>query len=404
MGSQQSCIEKQGVCSVATHTAQSMLAQIFSLVLGISATLAVETEYTYDIPKDTCGVRAIINEERKVELFSLSLEKTLLHKRQISCGNWTSWNDLGGSFASGPHVVKNSRGQLEIYVRGTDKAIYRKVSKDKCGEEWSKWQCLGGKFSTPPEAILNSEGYIHVFARGIDRAVWHLAQLKQSSGNVTWSDWTSMGGIVTSSPATMLDSEGLLHVFARGITRGLVVKSQVFNGTELFWSSWQSLGGLLASGPKMPVVSSAVNLLEVYVPGADKALWRKHQKVNASTTPHVHWSHWETLGGVFSSGPASVVNLDGLVDVFGRGTDKSIWHKKQTYRDGGAEVAWKPWEALGGMLSTAPAVVKEEESLLHVFARGIDKGIWHKMQVEGVNGTVTWSRWQSLGGLTRKFT
>merc|ERR1712167_424340 len=236
MGSQQSCIEKQGVCSVATHTAQSMLAQIFSLVLGISATLAVETEYTYDIPKDTCGVRAIINEERKVELFSLSLEKTLLHKRQISCGNWTSWNDLGGSFASGPHVVKNSRGQLEIYVRGTDKAIYRKVSKDKCGEEWSKWQCLGGKFSTPPEAILNSEGYI--------------------------------------------------HVFARGIARGLVVKSQVFNGTELFWSSWQSLGGLLASGPKMPVVSSSVNLLEVYVRGADKAIWRKHQKVNASTTPH----------------------------------------------------------------------------------------------------------------------
>merc|ERR1712167_91672 len=252
MGSQQSCIEKQGVCSVATHTAQSMLAQIFSLVLGISATLAVETEYTYDIPKDTCGVRAIINEERKVELFSLSLEKTLLHKRQISCGNWTSWNDLGGSFASGPHVVKNSRGQLEIYVRGTDKAIYRKVSKDKCGEEWSKWQCLGGKFSTPPEAILNSEGYIHVFARGIDRAVWHLAQLKQDANNVTWSDWTSMGGIVTSSPAIMLDSEGLLHVFARGITRGLV-----------------------ASGPKMPVVSSAVNLLVVYVRGADKAMWRK---------------------------------------------------------------------------------------------------------------------------------
>merc|ERR1711907_555164 len=210
-----------------------MMSQLFVLLLGIAAASAVETEYTYEIPKDTCGVRAIINEERKVELFSLSLERTLLHKRQISCGNRTSWNDLGGSFASGP-----------------------KVSKDKCGEEWSKWQCLGGKFSTPPEAVLNSEGYIHVFARGIDRAVWHLAQLKKDANNVTWSDWTSMGGIVTSSPAIMLDSEGLLHVFARGITRGLVVKSQVFNGTELFWSSWQSLGGLLASGPKMPVVSS----------------------------------------------------------------------------------------------------------------------------------------------------
>merc|ERR1711871_1084488 len=170
-----------------------MMSQLFVLLLGIAAASAVETEYTYEIPKDTCGVRAIINEERKVELFSLSLERTLLHKRQISCGNWTSWNDLGGSFASGPMVLKNSRGQLEVYVRGTDKAIYRKVSKDKCGEEWSKWQCLGGKFSTPPEAVLNSEGYIHVFARGIDR--------------------------------------------------GLVVKSQVFNGTELFWSSWQSLGG-----------------------------------------------------------------------------------------------------------------------------------------------------------------
>jgi len=371
----------------------------------LAAALAEETEeqYTYDIPKDQCGVRSVMNEERKIELFSLSLDKSLLHKRQISCGNWSAWNNLGGSFASGPSVIKNGRGQLEIFIRGTDKAMYRKVSKDKCGEEWTKWQCLGGKFSTGPSAVLSSEGYIHAFARGIDRAVWHLMQVKKDSQNITWSDWSSMGGVVTSAPQGMLDSEGLIHVFARGITRGLVHKSQVFNGTQLYRSSWQSLGGLLASGPKMPVVSSSVNLLEVYVRGADKAIWRKHQKVNATVTPHVHWSHWETLGGVFSSGPASVVNLDGLVDVFGRGTDKSIWHKKQTYRDGGAEVAWKPWEALGGMLSTAPSVVKEEESLLHVFSRGIDKGIWHKMQVEGVNGTVSWSRWQSLGGLTRKF-
>merc|ERR1719231_2246280 len=103
-------------------------------------------------------------------------------------------------------LQRANRGQERAWpagdlVKGTDKAVYRKVSKDKCGEEWSKWQCLGGKFSTPPEAVLNSEGYIHVFARGIDRAVWHLAQLKKDANNVTWSDWTSMGGIVTSSPA-----------------------------------------------------------------------------------------------------------------------------------------------------------------------------------------------------------
>merc|ERR1711908_37680 len=113
---------------------------------------------------------------------------------------------------------------------------------------------------------------------------------------------------------------------------------------------------------------SAVNLVEVYARGADKALWRKNQRVNATSAPHVHWSTWESIGGVFSSGPSAVLNLDGLVDVFARGTDKSIWHKKQVYRESGAEVSWKPWESLAGMLSTAPTVIKEEESLLHIFA------------------------------------
>ena len=46
-----------------------------------------------------------------------------MHKRQINCTHWTSWLELGGQFAGGPALVKNSRGQIELYVRGIDKRM-----------------------------------------------------------------------------------------------------------------------------------------------------------------------------------------------------------------------------------------------------------------------------------------
>ena len=231
------------------------------------------------------------------------------------------------------------------------------------------------------------------------------------SADVSWGEWVSMGGIITSAPAPAVDAEGMLHIFCRGITRALTHVRQRWNGTAVAWEPWESLGGALASGPQQSSIIDGSDFLNLYVRGGDKAVWRKYEQANVTTGPSgrrlgVRWSNWESLGGVMSSGVAVGKTPDGLSEVFARGPDRGLWHKRQAYRAGSAEPGWGKWAPLSGTLSSAPEVVQPTyQGELHVVARGLDGGVWHKAQVGGAqpNGTVQWTQWRSLGGATRLF-
>ena len=93
--------------------------------------------------------------------------------------------------------------------------------------------------------------------------------------------------------------------------------------------------------------------------------------------------------------------------MFARGPDRGLWHKRQAFRAGSAAPAWGTWQPLGGTLSSAPeaVTVPQLHGEIHVFARGLDGGVWHKNQAGGAltNGSVAWTKWGSLGGHTRLF-
>merc|ERR1712232_101005 len=116
----------------------------------------------------------------------------------------------------------------------------------------------------------------------------------------------------------------------------------------------------------------------------------------------VDWKEWRSLGGVFASGPGSVVNGDGLIETFGRGTNKAIWHKKQVVEDG--SLTWSPWTSLRGITSTGPQVRVRQDGLVDIFTRGVDKQIWYKGQslqanASGTNGVVAeFGVWRHLDG------
>jgi predicted phage baseplate assembly protein len=141
------------------------------------------------------------------------------------------------------------------------------------------------------------------------------------------------------------------------------------------WSDWESLGGVWKSGPA--VSSWGSGRLDVFVRGTDDALWHKWYDGG--------WFHWESLGGVLTSDPAAVSWSNGRIDVFARGTDNALWHK---WYDGG----WSDWESLGGVLSSGPDVSSWGSGRLDVFVRGTDNALWHKWYDGG------WSNWESLGG------
>ena len=110
---------------------------------------ALQAEEPFDPPSDQCAVETALCSSNTVELFALSSRRSILHARQLNCTTFTEWEDLGGAFAGGPTAVKNARGQLEVFARGVDKHLYRRVSSgDCCAFDAAKWECLGGCFSS----------------------------------------------------------------------------------------------------------------------------------------------------------------------------------------------------------------------------------------------------------------
>jgi hypothetical protein len=371
------------------------------LVLVAANAESVDLDAALDpaIPRDKCGVTIAVNEDDRAELFILGTDKAFYHKYENTDGSWGPWLSLGGAFKGGPTVIRSNDGRLEVFGRGIDNAIWHKYQESPNAPSFTPWMSLGSKikFTSNPVAILSSEGFIHLFAKGEDHTLMHKTQFTNNTLFV-WTEWTSLGGSLTSQPGVMLDAEGLLHVFVRGPDRALWHKHQIGGQEPRFvkWSEWQSLGGVLASAPRVPIALNTVNLLEIFVRASDKAYWHRCQV--ASLPPNereVDWNEWQSLGGVFSSGPAACVNGDGLIEIFGRGADKAVWRKSQYLVDGVPK--WSNWVSLRGITSTGPAVHVRTDGLLDIYTRGVDKQIWGKSQsIQG--NTTEFGVWKSMDG------
>jgi hypothetical protein len=140
-------------------------------------------------------------------------------------------------------------------------------------------------------------------------------------------------------------------------------------------------GGLFTSGPSS-VVTPDGKQLQVFGRGLDTRVYRAYSPDRGQT-----WSipgAWEPIGsGVFRSGPAAALSADGNeLHVFGRGTDDRIWRAYST--TGGKTWAYA-WGPVGEhAFASAPAtVLSANGNQLHVFARGSDNKIWR---------TYSWNR------------
>jgi hypothetical protein len=259
---------------------------------------------------------------------------------------WSNWESLGGVLSSGAAVSSWAGERLDVFVKGTDNALWHKWFD----RGWSGWESLGGVLDNEPAAVSWASGRIDVFVRGTDNALWH------KWFDRGWSGWESLGGVLSSGPAVCSWAPGRLDVFVKGTDNALWHKW--FDGN---WSGWESLGGVLDNGPA--AVSWASGRIDVFVRGTDNALWHKWFDRG--------WSGWESLGGVLSSGPAVCSWAPGRLDAFVKGTDNALWHK---WFDGN----WSGWESLGGTIDDAPGAVSWSLGRIDVFARGTDNAVWHK--------------------------
>src|SRR5207245_1832503 len=174
----------------------------------------------------------------------------------------------------------------------------------------ANWESLGGLIPSYPTVSSWGTSRMDLFVRGTDRALWH----RSFDGN-NWSNWESLGGLLGSDPSAVSWGPNHIDVFVKG-TDGRLWQKTLANGT---WRNWQPLGGPIGSTPS--AVSLGSGRLAVFVRGTDGRLWAR--LFNGSWA---NWTDAFAGGGVLGSEPAAVARTGGVVDVFIRGTDGAVWH------------------------------------------------------------------------------
>jgi len=317
--------------------------------------------------------QASIGAVGRLEVFVRGSDRAVWHMWQTAPNNgWSSWASMGG-WVDIISSARNADGRLELFVRGSDAAVWHNWQTAP-NNGWSGWASLGGWVDRVAVA-KNADGRLELFVRGSDGAVWHNWQTAPSNG---WSGWSSLGGWVDLLSIGR-NADGRLEIFARGSDHALWHKWQTAPNNG--WSNWEYLGGWI---DLLDVSRNADGRLEVFVRGSDGAVWHNWQ-----TAPNSGWSGWASMGGWVDM-LAVKQNADGRLEAFARGSDGAVWHNWQTAPNSG----WSGWASMGGWVDLL-TVNQNADGRLEVFARGSDQALWHNWQIAPNSG---WSGWSWMGG------
>ena len=162
--------------------------------------------------------------------------------------------------------------------------------------------------------------------------------------------------------------------------------TQFISSTET-WSAYASLNGVIKDENDPVVIANADGRLQVFVVGADNALYYKSQISAGSNT----WSEWQPLSGALrdNSNPAVILNFDGRLETFVIGSgSNSVFHK---FQNSPGSTDWSPYDSLGGGVrfnSSPDSLCRETEFQLvfttycqqlplQIFVIGFDNGLYH---------------------------
>jgi hypothetical protein len=158
-------------------------------------------------------------------VFIVGTNNQLQYLAQTAAGSSTwspTWTSLGGGLRANtdPIGIANSDGRLQVFVVGTNNQLYYKTQSSPNSNTWSPaWTSLGGgiKADTSPAVARNSDGRLQVFVVGTNNALFYKTQSSPNSN--TWSSaWTSLGGGLrdNSDPAVVPNADSRLDAFVAG--------------------------------------------------------------------------------------------------------------------------------------------------------------------------------------------
>jgi Repeat of unknown function (DUF346) len=268
----------------------------------------------------------------------------------------------------GPTISSWGRGRLDVFMKGADGALWHKYYASSVG--WQGWSSLGappGPVTLASDPVAISWGYarIDIFVRGSDNALWHKYYDVNLGG---WSIWYTHGGTLTSAPTATSWGSGRLDVFYRGSDNTL---RHIFYASFIgVWSAEYNHGGSLASDPS--AITWGYGRIDVVARGNDGTLQHDDYDLSAGGWLPV----WESEGGSLFSRPTITTWGPGRLDVFAVGNDNSLQH---TYFYAGQWQGWTSQGTMNGNLMTSnPGAIAWSAGRLDIFVRGQNATLLHK--------------------------
>jgi len=289
---------------------------------------------------------------------------------------------------SGPIAIINSEGLISVFVLGSNKAVWVNTQE---GLRDSEGVCTSGKSFPTPEQESRAENGESIttsnngFAEGSPDH--HPVELVQVSSKATDDESDALRKSLISNATAEVNRE-----WAR--VDALKTSDDSVHEMKYVWRGWENLGGVWTSKPSVTI--NHEGLLSVFVRGVDRSLYYASQET--SNEHGLVWSDWIWLKGNFASAPkvSSVTTSDGMTVLTARGMDKSFYQKKQINDADGVE--WGKWEPVGGLWSSGPTVLSPDSQTLELFGLGLDLSVWHKSFTSKDDSEYTWSSPECLQG------
>ncbi len=299
-----------------------------------------------------------------------------------------------------PCVANTSDGRMELFAIGNSGSLYHTYQTNANGS-WSGWTAMGGsadKWSVNalPAVGVNHGGRLEVFVVGTNGAIYHVYQkVAGSSAATNWSAFSVVSSSRVNQTAKLAVgnwANGALDLFVIGTDTVLYHNYQTTTGNSTSWSGFLSLGGNWEENADISVASENDGRLDVFVIGGLGSLHNNFQTAINSTT----WNGWNNLSSAVSITARTAVSRDstGRLNLFVIGTDGIAYYRTETAAN--TPTSWASWASLGAntwATDAKPVIAKDQNGAMEVFIVGANGNMYHDMQAGGV-----WSGWVSLGG------
>ncbi|MEV8347585.1 glycoside hydrolase family 27 protein [Streptomyces niveus] len=279
-----------------------------------------------DAPGASLGTRstaspALVRDGDRLTAFTRGADGSL-RQQSGRDGHWSSrTTDLGGPTGGrilgqpAAYTSAAEPGRVDVFVRGTDDAAYRRAFTDG---RWGRWQKLGGSLADAPSVAYESAERWTLFAHDEDGQI-------RSRGPRT--GWTTLGApeqrTVYGRPSAVVDEAGRTHVAVRTAEDAVWWRVR---DTAGIWSAWTSLGGTVSGSPTLVAVDGDVRL---YARAGDYTLWQRAYDSDASdSSGSGAWGGWSARGefvsGVFDGALGATAGPGDTVLTAFRGVDGRV--------------------------------------------------------------------------------